>query len=152
MEKHDGQLLMELDPVVRGARQLHAMRPYVVFKQPINTLREEARVAIALDGIDESLHLIVRQVVNDNLLVGHLSEFSGCRTLRELLAIFLFELFLNLRLIPRHLTLARHLHDPVLFLLALQLICEEILVQLTHPELCLDYLSSTLGGGYRSVL
>ena len=114
------------------------MRPYVVLKQPIDALGEEARVAIALDGIDESLHFIMRQVVNDNLLVGHLSEFSGCRSLRELQAIFLFELFLNLRLIPRHLTLPRHLHDPVLFLLALQLICEEILVQLTHPELGLD--------------
>lgn len=69
MEKHDGQLLVELNPVVRWARQLHAMRPYVVLKQPIDALCEETRVAIALDGIDESLHFIVCQVVNDYFLV-----------------------------------------------------------------------------------
>ena len=59
MEKHDGKLLVELYPVVRWPRELHAMRPDVVLKQPIYTFGEEARVAITLDGIDESLHLIM---------------------------------------------------------------------------------------------
>lgn len=75
------------------------MRPYVILKQPIYPLGEEARVAITLDGIDESLHLIMCKVVNDYFLMGHLSEFSRCRSLRELQALFLFKLFLNLRLI-----------------------------------------------------
>lgn len=74
------------------------MRSYIVLKQAIYALREEARVAITLDGIDKSLYLIVRKVVYDYFLMGHLSEFSGCGSLRKLQTLFLFELFLNLRL------------------------------------------------------
>jgi hypothetical protein len=77
-----------------------------------------------LDGIYESLHLIMSKVVNYYFLMGHLSKFSGCRSLRELQALILFELLLNLRLITCHLALSRNLHHPVLFLLGLKLKCE----------------------------